>query len=271
MGLLDGRVALITGAARGQGRSHAVRFAGEGADIIAIDICENDPLVNYDLASQEDLDETARLVEAEDRRVIARRADVRDVEGLAKVVAEGVAELGRLDFILANAGIGIYRTGEPSWEVPNEHWEANMGVNATGVFNTLKAGIPAIIEGGRGGSIVLTSSTGGLEGIPQLIDYTASKHAVVGIMRTMAKELAQYDIRINSVHPTGVATPMIENAACERMLEANPAQVQNFTNLIDVDAVSPSDISDSMLFLCSDNSRYITGHTLPVDAGHMAK
>jgi SDR family mycofactocin-dependent oxidoreductase len=278
-GRVEGKVAFITGAARGQGRSHAIRLAEEGADIIAVDIAEDIDSVRrfYPGATEADLAGTVKQVEALDRRIVATRADVRDYAALQRALDEGVAELGHVDIVSANAGIFIF--GEPAHLVTESDWQDVIDINLTGVWHTAKAAIPHLIEQGTGGSIVLTSSTAGLKGFPGVSQYTASKHAVVGLMRTLALELAPYSIRVNSVHPTGVATDMILNEATFRLFlpdAENPtreqaAEVFATTNALPVPWVEPRDISNAVLFLASDEARYVTGVTLPVDAGFTIK
>ncbi len=271
MGILDNKVALITGAARGQGRSHAVRFAGEGADIIAVDICQDVEAVPYSMATPEDLSETIRLVESLDRRIVAGVADVRDFAALDAAVSVGVAELGRLDIVVANAGVVVQELDVPGWEMSEQRWSTLIDINLTGVWHTLKAAIPAMIAGQRGGSIVITSSTAGIKGMVNISDYAASKHGVVGLMRTFAQELAPHNIRVNTVHPTGVATPMVQNEMMESVIAASPELATNFANLLDVDSPQASDISDAMLWLVSDAARYVTAVALPIDAGFTQK
>ena len=210
MGRVEGKVAFITGAARGQGRSHAVRLAQEGADIIAVDIDEQVETSMCPTAEAADLAETVKLVEDLDRRIIARKADVRDLAALESVVAEGVAELGRLDIVCANAGIAS--TGL-TWELDEHAWQEMIDINLTGVWKTVKATVPTMIERGNGGSVILTSSIAGLQAFANLGHYVAAKHGVTGLMRTLSVELAQLGIRCNSVHPTTVDTPMINNPA----------------------------------------------------------
>jgi SDR family mycofactocin-dependent oxidoreductase len=267
-GRLEGKVALISGAARGQGRSHAVRLAQEGADIIAFDVCRQLGTVPYPMADSEDLEETVRLVEDLDRRIVAREADVRDLAGVQAVVDEGFAQFGRLDVISANAGIAGF--AENSWSLTEEQWEEMIAVNLSGVWRTVKAGVPKMIEAGNGGAIVLTSSTAGVKGMEGIGHYVAAKHGVVGLMRNLANELAQHSIRVNTVHPTGVNTPMIHNEFMDQAL-ANPDFSSNMQNALPVAEVEPVDISNAILFLASDEARYITGVMLPVDAGFLGK
>ena len=276
-GRVEGKVAFITGAARSQGRSHALRLAQEGADIIAVDIAGPVSSIEmYPLATEEDLAETVRQVEALDRRIVATKADVRDTAALKAAVDEGVAQLGRLDIVLANAGVFEI---QPALEITDDAWREMIDINLTGVWNTCKVALPHLIEGGRGGAIVLTSSTAGLKGTPNTIHYTAAKHGVVGIMRTLANEFAPHSIRVNSVHPTGVDTVMIQNPKTWGLFdpaEPNPSRetaepVFQSTNALPVPWVEPVDISNAILFLVSDEARYITGVTLPVDAGYTVK
>ena len=271
MGKLEGKVAFITGAARGQGRSHAVRLAQEGADIIAVDVCRQIDSVAYPMATSEDLAETVRQVEALDRRIAASEADVRSLEALQTAVRDGVAQLGRVDIVLANAGIAPIGEGSDTPQA----WSDVLDVNLTGVWNTVRAAIPTMIEQGDGGAIVLTSSTAGLKGIGGDAaggqGYTAAKHGIVGLMRTFATTLAQHRIRVNTVHPTGVNTPMVVNEAMQQVLTQDPSMANSLSNLLPVDMVEAVDISNAILFLVSDDGRYVTGVTLPVDAGITAK
>ncbi|MCQ1950046.1 mycofactocin-coupled SDR family oxidoreductase [Arthrobacter sp. zg-Y859] len=267
MGRVEGKVAFITGAARGQGRSHAVRLAQEGADIIAVDLCDTLPGVGYPSATEEDLAQTVKEVEALDRRIIATKADVRDRAALQKAIDTGVAELGRLDIVVANAGICIMK---PWNEVTPEIWNDTVGTNLTGVWNTVQLAAPHLVEAG-GGSIILTSSAAGLKGLPVLTPYVAAKHGVVGIMRAFATELAEHNIRVNTVHPTGVDTAMASGdgmAAMGSMLEAHPRVGGMMTNLLPVDITQPVDISNAVLFLASDEARYVTSLAMAVDAGN---
>jgi SDR family mycofactocin-dependent oxidoreductase len=278
-GRVEGKVAFITGAARGQGRSHAVRLAQEGADIIAVDIAEHVPQVDrfYPGATQEDLDETVRQVEALDRRIVARKADVRDLEALRTAFEEGVAELGHVDIVSANAGIFLH--SDKTHEVTEDDWDVVQDINLKGVWHTCKVVIPHLIEQGTGGSIVLTSSTAGIKGTANIAPYTVSKHGVVGLMRTLANELAPYSIRVNTVHPTGVATDMILNETTfklflpdvEHPTQEQAAAVFATTNALPVPWVEPRDISNAVLFLASDEARYVTGLELKVDAGYTVK
>jgi (+)-trans-carveol dehydrogenase len=277
-GRVEGKVAFITGAARGQGRSHAVTLAREGADIIAVDLCAQVGSVPYPMATPEDLAETVKEVEAAGRRIVATVADVRDYDALKEALDDGVARLGRLDIVSANAGIFSFGRAE---ELPEQTWRDMIDVNLTGEWHAAKAAIPHLRAGGRGGSIILTSSTAGLKALQNMAHYVAAKHGVVGLMRTLALELAPDFIRVNSVHPTGVDTLMIMNRPTYELfapdLPATGLTREGLTprfqqlNALPVPWVEPADISDAVLWLASDESRYVTGITLPVDAGATIK
>jgi SDR family mycofactocin-dependent oxidoreductase len=271
MGELDNTVAVITGAARGQGRSHAVALAEQGADIIAVDICADIEAIPYPLATKADLDETARLVEQAGRKVAPVVADVRDLAQLERAVQAGIDDVGEIDIVIANAGVVAIGDPEPHSEPV---FATIVDVNLTGVWHTLLATVPSIIRKGRGGSVVLVSSSQGLtgkggDGSAAMFGYAASKHGVVGLMRSAANAYAPHNIRVNSVHPSGVATPMIINDfVVNRMLEnPNPAVSQML--LPDVPLVEAQDVTEAVLWLVSPRSRYVTGATLPVDAGHV--
>jgi (+)-trans-carveol dehydrogenase len=278
MGRVEGKVAFVTGAARGQGRSHAIRLAQEGADIIAVDLVSQIGSVPYEMSTPADLAETVSEVEKLDRRIVATQADVRDFAALKKAVDDGVAQLGRLDIVSANAGIFSFGTME---ELEEQTFADMIDVNLTGVWHTVKAAIPHIKSGGRGGSIVLTSSTAGLMAMENIGHYVAAKHGVVGLMRTLALELAPDNIRVNSVHPTSVDTDMIQNAAAyelfspdlqpgERTKDVLAPRFQTM-NALPIPWVEPVDISNAVLWLASDEARYVTGITLPIDAGQTTK
>ena len=282
MGRVEGKVALITGAARGQGRSHAITLAREGADIIALDLCAQIDDVPYPMATKEDLDRTVSEVEALDRRIVARQADVRDIEALSAVVAEGLDTFGRLDIVCANAGITGAYLPLASLADRARQFRTVIDVNLTGVFFTVEACKQAIIDGGRGGSVIITSSLAGLRALGAGGGYTESKHGLVGLMRSAAHELAPHLIRVNSIHPTNVDTPMVVNQAIGHMLRPDKGGKDVVTkedlgeafapmNLMPVAFLDSSDISNAVLFLASDESRYITGVTLPVDAGAAIK
>jgi (+)-trans-carveol dehydrogenase len=272
----EGKVAFITGAARGQGRSHAVRLAQQGADIIAVDIC-HDVAGALPMATPDDLAETVKLVEALDRRIIATEADVRDAGALQAAVDGGVAQLGRLDIVIANAGIASI--GGQVDKMALDNWKDTIDINLSGLFNTARAGVPHIIEGGRGGAIVLTSSVGGMHALPNMSHYVSAKHGVIGLMRSLAVELGQFNIRVNSVLPTNVNTPMFMNEGTFRLFRPdleNPgpddvAPVAQMMHVLPTGWVEPEDVSNAILFLVSDEARFITGVPLPVDAGALLK
>jgi (+)-trans-carveol dehydrogenase len=276
-GRVEGKVAFITGAGRGQGRSHAVKLAAEGADIIAIDIC-HDVEGALPMATPDDLAETVKLVEARDRRIIATQADVRDLDGLTAAVDAGVEELGRLDIVVANAGIASL--GGPVQEMSQDNWKHTIDINLTGLWNTARAAIPHLIAGGRGGAIVLTSSVGGMHAMPNMSHYISAKHGVIGLMRSLAVELGQHRIRVNSVLPTNVNTPMFMNEGTFKMFrpdlqnptaaDVEPVAAQ-FMHVLPHGWIEPEDVSNAVLFLASDESRYITGVPLPVDLGALLK
>jgi SDR family mycofactocin-dependent oxidoreductase len=277
-GRVEGKVAFITGAARGQGRSHAIRLAQEGADIIAVDVCG--PIsADSQIApsTPDDLAQTVDLVKGLGRRIIADQVDVRDFDALKAAVDSAVEQLGRLDIICANAGIG--NGGQTLDKTSEEDWDDMIGVNLSGVWKTVKAAVPHLISQGQGGSIILTSSVGGLKAYPHTGHYIAAKHGVVGLMRTFAIELGQHSIRVNSVHPTNVNTPMFMNQGTMKLFRpdlTNPGPedlkvAAQFMHVLPIGWVEPEDISNAVLFLASDESRYITGLPMTVDAGSMLK
>ena len=271
MGELDNSVAVITGAARGQGRSHAVALAEQGADIIAVDLCADIEAIPYPLGTKSDLDKTARLVRAAGRRVVPVIADVRDLAQLEAAVQAGIDDLGEVDIVIANAGvvaIGDTQTHDESV------FNAIVGTNLHGVWHTMVATVPSIIRKGRGGSIVLVSSSQGLtgrggDGSAAMFGYAASKHGVVGLMRSAANAYAPHKIRVNSVHPSGVATPMILNDYVVTRMTENPNPSISQTLLPDVPLVESRDVTEAVLWLVSPRARYVTGVTVPVDAGHV--
>ncbi len=264
-GRVAGKVAFITGAGRGQGRAHAVRLAEEGADIIAVDILEDYPTVPYGMATESDLAETAKQVEALDRRIVTAKADVRDAARLREVVDDGVAQLGRLDVVVANAGICTVQ----AWsEVTPQVWQDTLDTNLTGVWNSVVAAVPHLIAAG-GGTVICISSTAGIKGLPFLAPYVAAKHGVVGVARSLTNELAQHRIRVNTVHPTGVDTPMGTGlGGLDGLIGKDPSLGPIFMNTYPVEIVEPRDISNAVLFLASDESRYVTGLEFTVDAGN---
>jgi len=272
VGRLEGKVAFITGAARGQGRSHAVRLAQEGADIIAVDICGQIDSVPYALATDEDLAQTVREVESLGRRIAATQVDVRDEDAMTSAFNEGQGMLGPVEIVLANAAIAPLSIVEK-----HDVWRDVIDVNLTGVFNTVEVAIPSMIAHGAGGSIVLTSSITGLNGVGGsnrgALAYVASKHGIVGLMRSYANNLAPHFIRVNTVHPSGVSTPMIHNDAINEFHErGEETGAGGFaSNAIPIPMLEPIDISNAILWLVSDDARYVTGVALPVDAGFTVK
>jgi SDR family mycofactocin-dependent oxidoreductase len=276
MGRLDGRVAFVTGGARGQGRSHVLRLAEEGADVIVVDLCAPIDSVSYPLASEEDLAETVDLAEKTGRRILARRADVRDREALEQGVSDGIKLFGRVDIVVANAGIlPIFDERGQSLSA----WRDALDVNLTGVMHTVDVALPQLIAQGSGGSIVLISSSAGLKGMTPTVDlanygylgYHASKHGVVGLMRAYASALASHSIRVNSVHPSGVATGMVANPAVAAHAAAHPQFFPSLANAMPVAILDSLDVSNAVAWLCSDEARYVTGVALPVDAGFLVR
>ena len=278
MGLVDGKVALVTGAGRGQGRSHALRLAAEGADVIAIDIAANDvETISYALASEDDLDSTVKEIQATGRRAVKAVADVRSLPQLQQAVDTGLSELGKIDIVCANAGIGSWAV---AWEMTEQQWKDMIDINLTGVFNTVRATLPSMVERGEGGSVVLTSSTAGLRAYANTAHYTAAKHGVIGLMKVLAQEAGPHRIRVNAVCPTTVRTPLVINASTFELFAPhleNPTEddvrepFESLNILPGVAWVEPEDVSDAVLFLCSDAAKFITGVALPIDAGNIVK
>ncbi|WP_280217307.1 mycofactocin-coupled SDR family oxidoreductase [Nocardia neocaledoniensis] len=275
-GRVEGKVAFITGAARGQGRSHAVRLAEEGADIIALDICAPVPTVGYPLGTEDDLAETVAMVEKAGRRAVAVQADVRDFDAVRAGLERGVAELGRLDIVCANAGI---LTMGAAHEQSEEQWQTMLGVNLTGVWHTAKAAIPTLIEQGSGGSMILTSSLAGTKGMAWAIGYSAAKFGVVGMAKSLAVELAPHQVRVNTITPTNVHTPMLDNDFIIRTLAPNvenpvwedTSEQLSGLNVWPMPTIEARDVSNAVLWLASEEARYVTGISLPVDLGGSAK
>ena len=267
----DGKVALVTGGARGQGRSHAVNLAKRGADVVVLDILEQIPSVEYDMSRQDDMDETVKLIEAEDRRVIPVKGDVRKWDDVQNAVTAAITEFGRLDLVSANAGI-MPTTGEPSQQL--DAWHAAIDTMLTGVYYTLRAATEPMIESGRGGSIVITGSTSTFQGVafnqkllnPGQVGYGAAKHGVVAIMRNFAKALGQFNVRVNLVAPQGVRTPMLVNPYFGPSVR-DGAPPGWMANVLNTDLVEPQDISEAVLWLLSDQARYVTGTSIAVDSG----
>ncbi len=271
-GLAD-KVAFITGLARGQGRSHAVRLASEGVNIIGLDICEQIDSVDYAMSTPQDLDETVRLVEEAGAKIVARVGDVRDIASIRACLTDGVSAFGRIDFVLANAGImPIWGRGSDTMKA----WQDALDVLLTGVLNTVEATYPGLIEQGSGGSIVITSSMAALKPMSRtvqghslgLMGYCAAKAGLISLCENYASILAQYRIRVNTVHPTGVNTPMVDNDMCRaRFAEADPEDIKTLVNAIPVDMLEARDISNAVAWLCSDESAYYTGNAMRIDAG----
>jgi SDR family mycofactocin-dependent oxidoreductase len=270
MGQLDGKVAVITGGGRGQGRSHAIRLAEEGADIVVCDITEQVGSVPFATGRPGDLEETVAAVEKLDRRCVALQADVRSTADMNRLADTAMKEFGRIDILLANAG--ILSLSDNTWELDDETWDDMIDINLTGVFKACRAVVPHIRAGGRGGSIVITSSIAGLRGVAGCTHYTAAKHGIVGLMRTLARELAPESIRVNTIHPTGVDSPMSNNDFFPRWLDEHKelGDAMRF-NLMPVDAMPMRDVSEVVAFLVSDAGKWITGTTQQVDAGFMLK
>ena len=278
MGLVDGKVALVTGAGRGQGRSHALRLAAEGADVIAVDIGGGRvETISYELASEADLDATVEEIEGMGRRAIKAVADVRSLSDLQAAVDTGLSELGKVDIVSANAGIGSWAV---AWEMTEQQWQDMIDINLTGVFNATRAALPSMVERGEGGSIVLTSSTAGLRAYANTAHYTAAKHGVIGLMKVLAQEAGPHRIRVNAVCPTTVRTPLVINASTFELFAPhleNPTEddvrepFEGLNILPGVAWIEPEDVSDAVLFLCSDAAKYITGVALPIDAGNIVK
>jgi SDR family mycofactocin-dependent oxidoreductase len=278
MGTLDGQVALITGAARGQGRSHALALAREGADIVALDIGRDAfESVPYPLGTEEELDETVAAVEALGRRALKGLADVRDLGQIQAVVDTALETFDGIDIVCANAGIGSFFV---SWEITPQQWQDMIDVNLTGVFNTTRATLPSMVERGQGGSLVLTSSTAGLIGYAHTAHYTAAKHGVIGLMKVLAQELGPHRIRVNAVCPTTVNTPLVVNDATFQLFApdvSNPTAddvreaFAGLNSLPDLPWIEPEDVSEAVVWLCSDAARYVTGLAMPIDAGNTVK
>jgi SDR family mycofactocin-dependent oxidoreductase len=271
-GLLAGQVAVVSGAARGQGRSHALALAREGASIIALDACAPIATVPYPLPTKADLEETAGQVKALGGRVIHGVVDVRDLAEMEQFIGDAVADLGRLDIVCANAGIS---TPSPTLEMPEETWQTTIDINLTGVWKTCKATVPHIVAGNRGGSVIITSSAATVMISGNIAHYTAAKHGLIGFMRVLAKELAPHRIRVNTLHPAGVRTPMVYNEPMYRLFRPdleNPGK-EDFEaaarshNALGVPAVEPEDVSAAVVYLAAPSGRYVTGSTFMLDAG----
>jgi SDR family mycofactocin-dependent oxidoreductase len=270
VGRVEGKVALITGAARGQGRSHAVRLAEEGASIVAVDICAPLATPTYPPATVDDLDLTVNLIEAAGGQAVRRQADVRDLQAMDAVVQAAIDRFGHVDVVVANAGIATFG---PVADITPEIWQEMLDVNLTGVWHTIKAAVRPMVEANRGGSMILISSVGGLKGSPWLAHYVTAKHGVVGLMRALANELAPHRIRVNTVHPTAVDTPMMSGSALSELISREPYLGRSYVdaNALPVTTVEPEDVSNAVLWLASEEARYVTGATIPVDAGALVR
>jgi len=275
-GFFHDKVVFVTGAARGQGRAHGVRFAEEGADVIAFDLCDQIASVAYPMATPEDLEETVRLVEKTGRRIVAERGDVRDRDRLAEVVARGLDEFGRIDFVIANAGI-LPAAGEQGRDIAA--FNDAIAVMLNGVYFTIDAALPALLRNPDGGAVVITSSAAGFTSVSTefgtmshgAAGYTAAKHGVVGLMRHFARSLAEKNIRVNSVHPGGVATPMVLNQAMADWAGEHPSFSTAQQPLLQMPMMEPDEVSSAMVYLCGPGGRYLTGVALPLDAGQTLK
>lgn len=274
MGRLDGKIAFVTGAGRGQGRAHAIRLAEEGADIIALDILEDIPGFTYPMASEADRDETVAAVRALGRRILFEKADIRSLPELEQVVAAGIAEFGHIDVVVANAGAA---SPAVSYEMSEEAFTATIDTFLTGAWRTLRAVVPRMIEQDRGGSIIFISSTSGLVAVANMAHYVAAKHGVTGLMKASAIELGPFNIRVNAVAPSNVNTPMLHSPAIREVWTGNAnatdeevIPVMSSMHILNVPWVEPVDVSQAVLWLASDESRFVTGSTIPVDAGGLA-
>ena len=277
-GTLEGRVAFITGAARGQGRAHAVRLASEGADIIAIDICGPiSDTITYPPATTEELAETVRAVESTGRKVLAREVDIRDLAALEQVVADGVEQFGRLDIVVANAGVLSWGR---MWEMSEEQWDTVIDVNLNGTWRTIRAAVPAMIEAGNGGSIIIVSSSAGLKATPGNGHYSASKHGLVALTNALALEVGEYGIRVNSIHPYSIDTPMVEREAMMAVFAKHPSYLHSFAPMplhpVNHQSkkglkefMTPEEVSDVVAWLASDGSATLSGSQIAVDRGTM--
>ncbi len=277
MGRVDGKVAFITGAAGGMGRTHALRLADEGADVVALDIARQLDDIPYDMPRGDDLDETVRLVQERGRRALALRADIRDSAAMEAAVAEAVQAFGRLDIVVANAG--IWSLSGATWDIPEDRFVEMIDVNLTSQWRTVRPCIPHMLAAGNGGSIIFISSTNGLRAVHGNGHYTAAKHGVIGLMRTLAHELGADNIRVNAICPTGVNTRMLVN---DEMFKLFRPDLEHPTyedaeeglrslNLLPVATVEPVDVSNAVLWLSSDEAAMLTGAAIPVDAGNLAK
>jgi len=276
-GRVLGLVAVVTGAARGQGRAHSLRLAAEGADLVLLDAAEAIENVDYAMPTSADLEKVADEVRALGRRAVVVQADVRDLKSVSEGVHNAAEQLGRLDILVANAG--VLGPAKPSWELSHEEWTTVVDINLTGVWTCIKASLPLMIAAGNGGSVILISSIAGLRGVPNVANYAAAKHGLVGLAGSVANEVAEHGIRVNTIHPTNVRTPMIDNPTSARIFRPDlpsptlddGVEALQRINLLPVPWVQCEDVSAAVLWLASDESRYVTGASIPVDAGMLAK
>ena len=269
MGKLDGKVALITGAARGQGRAHAVTMAREGAEIAALDICRDLPYPRYGLAKPEDLIETVALVEQLQRRALAIEVDVRSARDMEAAVAKTIATFGQIDILVCTAGIADMAL---TWDITEEWWDAMIDINLTAYRLAVKYVVPHMLARKAGGRIIMTSSVAGLRGDPGMAHYCASKWGVVGLAKSLAQELSPYNITVNTLHPTAVNTDIIAGMAkAASMATEDLVDFIHSGHALPVRLIEASDVANAALWLASDEGRYITGHTLQIDAGRMLK
>jgi len=276
-GRVQGLVAVVTGAARGQGRAHSLRLAAEGADLVLLDAAETIENVDYAMPTSLDLEKVADEVRALGRRAVVVQADVRELDRVSEGVRHATEQLGRLDILVANAG--VLGPAKPSWELSHAEWNTVVDINLTGVWTCIKATLPLMIAAGNGGSVILISSIAGLRGVPNVANYAAAKHGLVGLAGSVANEVAEHGIRVNTIHPTNVRTPMIDNPTSAKIFRPDlPAptlddgvETLQRINLLPVPWVDCEDVSAAVLWLASDQSRYVTGATIPVDAGMLAK
>ncbi|MFF0544000.1 mycofactocin-coupled SDR family oxidoreductase [Nocardia thailandica] len=262
----EDKIVFITGAARGQGRAEAVRFAEEGANVIAVDACAEFASTSYPGATEDDLAETVAQVEKAGGRIAASKVDVRDFAGLSAALAAGIEEFGGLDVVVANAGIC---SAALSWEITAEQWQETVDVNLTGVFHTAKAAVPHLLSQGRGGAMVFTSSVAGIKGIPFTAHYVATKHAITGLAKTMANELGEHRIRVNTVHPAGVATGMNMSEIAPLFEKYASTLAPIFMNALPSYITQPEEIAATVAWLCSDEASQITGAQIPIDMGNL--
>ena len=276
-GRLGTVVAVVTGAARGQGRTHALRLASEGADVILLDSSAPVDGIAYEMPTPGDLEKVAEEVRDKGRRAVTVRADVRDLDEVTSGIRKAADELGRLDILVANAG--VLGAARPTWELSREEWDTVIDINLTGVWTSIKAVMPIMIEAGNGGSVILISSIAGLRGVPHVANYVAAKHGLVGLAGSLANEVAAHGIRVNTIHPTNVRTPMIDNPTSARIFRPDldapsledGAEALQRINLIPVPWIESEDVSNAVLWLSSDEAKYVTGAAIPIDAGALSK